>query len=278
MKYIVIFTLVVLLFIYFIFYPRKRFPLTLDYPPERDVSDLIKTAVIPLNIFQTWNSKSLPYHMDATVRQLKTDNPEFTHRLFDDDECRTFIRQFFPTSVLDAYDALVPGAYKADLWRNCVLYIHGGIYLDIKYKCSPGFKLIELTQQEYFVRDRSIDHSNGKHGIYNALMVCKPKNKILHQCIYAIVDNVKNQYYGENPLYPTGPLLMSVFFGKKEIQDLELSFTGDSIISNPTNISLLVIYPEYRQEQSISSDKPYYNDAWNSKNIYKNKPPWGRIG
>ena len=31
----------------------------------------------------------------------------------------------------EAYDALIPGAFKADLFRYCVLFIYGGVYADI---------------------------------------------------------------------------------------------------------------------------------------------------
>ena len=57
-------------------------------------------------------------------------NPLFTHYVFSDNDRRLFIEQHFDTTVLHAYDSLIPGAYKADLWRYCVLYINGGIYLD----------------------------------------------------------------------------------------------------------------------------------------------------
>jgi len=33
--------------------------------------------------------------------------------------------------VKEAYDALIPGAFKADLFRYCVLFIYGGVYADI---------------------------------------------------------------------------------------------------------------------------------------------------
>jgi mannosyltransferase OCH1-like enzyme len=103
---------------------------------------------MPLKIFQTWYTKDLPPKMKKVVENIKTNNPKFEHYLFDDNDCRVFIKEKFPEEVLDAYDRLIPGAYKADLWRYCVLYIHGGIYMDIKFKCVNGFKLIELKQSD----------------------------------------------------------------------------------------------------------------------------------
>ena len=33
--------------------------------------------------------------------------------------------------VRQAYDSLIPGAFKADLFRYCVLLIYGGVYADV---------------------------------------------------------------------------------------------------------------------------------------------------
>ena len=100
---------------------------------------------IPLKIFQSWHTLNLPPKMNDNVQLLKLQNPEFTHYLYDDEMCREFIKENFEEDVLNAYDKLIPGSYKCDLWRYCILYKYGGIYLDIKYKCVNDFKLIFLA-------------------------------------------------------------------------------------------------------------------------------------
>ena len=127
-------------------------------------------TVIPLNIYQTWYTKNLNIDMANNIIKIKRNNPAFNYQLFDDDDCRNFIKNNFETNVLKTFDTLIPGAYKADLWRYCILYINGGIYLDIKYSQRNNFKFINLTEKEHLVMDA------GNNGIYNALMVCKPKN------------------------------------------------------------------------------------------------------
>ena len=51
---------------------------------------------IPLHIYQTWRTKDLPTHMRTCVDRLKSENPEFEHHLFTDEECHQFIRDHFP--------------------------------------------------------------------------------------------------------------------------------------------------------------------------------------
>jgi mannosyltransferase OCH1-like enzyme len=122
---------------------------------------------IPNNIFQTWHTKKLPLRMFQMIKKMIKSNPRFRYYLFDDNDCRNFIQKNFDTDVLHAYNNLIPGAYKADLWRYCILYKYGGIYIDIKYYPVNNFKLFNLLKKEHWVLD------NGGGGIYNALMVCK---------------------------------------------------------------------------------------------------------
>jgi len=226
-------------------------------------------SIIPLNIYQTWHTKDLPPLMKQNCEKLKCDNPEFKYYLYDDDDCREFIKNNFDKNLLNAYDSLIPGAYKADLWRYCVLYINGGVYLDIKYKCVNSFKLIYLTKKEHFVRDRP------EGCVLNGLIVTFPKNEILLKCINQIAENVKTKYYGNCCLHPTGPRLLGHFFSPDERNKLELYFNSndkEAILSSAfifyKDTRILDYYPEYRQEQlKNQKNKPYYI-WWNEKNIY----------
>ena len=152
-----------------------------------------KPKIIPQLITQVWHDKSnIPKSVKESIKKLKHDNPEFKHTLFDEKECREFIKNNYSKTILNTYDNIIPHAIKADLFRYCYLYKHGGIYLDCKYYCINNFKFIYLLDREYFCKD--IDTSFG--GIYNALIICKPKNKILLKTISKLVENVKNKYYG----------------------------------------------------------------------------------
>jgi len=235
-------------------------------------------SIIPLNIFQTWFSKDLPPHMNQCVELLKLQNPEFTHHLFDDTDCRKFIHEHFPQNVLKAYDKLIPGAYKADLWRYCVLYIHGGIYLDIKFRCVNGFKLIALTEEEHFVNDCGKAKNKNipkqqilQKGIFNALIVSLPNNPLLKKAIDIIVLNVEHRFYGSNSLSPTGPFLLKNIFTLQDRDKIQLTFYGYNKIPRGihwNNFKILDIYQNYRLEQKKYSKKKHYSVLWKNRNIY----------
>ena len=220
---------------------------------------------IPKNLYTHWHEE-LPPMMKKNYEWMKKENPEIKFHLYNEKKSRDFIKKHFDKEVVDAYDSLIPYAYKSDLWRYCILYVNGGIYLDIKYKCVNGFKLCYLTK-ETFVKDRP------DGCVYNALLVTKPKNKIMLKCIEQIVSNVKNRYYGPGALYPTGPGLLGSFFGKK-IEQLELSFIGFEKINKDLcgiiidDYFILTYYEGYRKEQSKYKNLKYYSDLWIERNIY----------
>ena len=57
---------------------------------------------------------------------------DYTLRFFDDDACTAYLAAHFHPDVLARYQRLAKGAHRADLWRYCVLYREGGLYLDVK--------------------------------------------------------------------------------------------------------------------------------------------------
>jgi mannosyltransferase OCH1-like enzyme len=245
-----------------IIFNKFKYLMTIPYP--------IKTyykAIIPLNIYQTWHTKNLPEKMKNVTEKIILNNPSFNYYLYDDNDCRNFIKDNFEISVLNAFDTLIPGAYKADLWRYCILYKNGGIYLDIKYEPVNGFKFINMTEKEHWV----LDHD--KNGIYNALMVCKPNNKILLKAIYNIVQNVKNKFYGNSALEPTGPLLLAKYFSLLDklkfdmYHDLYETISNRFIIFN--NYIIFKSYNSYLTEHNNNKKVEHYGILWHNRKIYK---------
>ena len=229
-------------------------------------------SIIPLHVYTCWHTKDLPPLMKENYDFLVNSNPKITFHLYDEKECGRFIRANFEESVFNSYNSLIPCAYKSDLWRYCVLYINGGIYMDIKYRCVNGFKFIALTEEEHFIRDRI------KNCIYNAVIVTLPQNEIMRKCIYQIVENVKNKFYGENPVFPTGPGLLGSYFKNEERDKLDMYFEIAEYEMNGLNVNnefivkndrvILKMYSGYRHEQANFKKKNHYSILWGEKNIY----------
>lgn len=235
-------------------------------------------SIIPLDVYTCWHTKDLPPLMKQNYEKLISYNPKMNFHLYDENECREFIKTHFDIDVLEAYDRLIPCSYKSDLWRYCVLFINGGIYMDIKFGCVNNFRLITLTEKEQFVRD--IDPPEGPPGgTLTGLIVCKPRNLILYNCIRQIVNNVQNKFYGINSLYPTGPGLLGFFFSKNEKTQMEMYFEKTfvngkdnfyiSYNNGETDIIILKFYDGYREEQRQYQKNPHYGTLWDQRKIYK---------
>jgi len=224
---------------------------------------------IPLNIFQCWHSDDLPVSVRNSIDNIKRNNPEFTHHLYNDTMCRDFIKSNFEEDVLYAYDSLIPYAYRFDLWRYCILYKFGGIYLDVKYQSINDFKFIYLAREEHFCQDLK----ESGLGIYNAILICKPNNEILLQCIRKVVDNVQNEFYGENGLHISGPLMIKPMIS----HDLKL-FHIYKFVDNVMlyyicygTFPILQINLNYRKEQKESGE--FWYDNYANKTVYAKKYP-----
>ena len=228
--------------------------------------------IIPLKIFQTWYTKKLPFKMAKTVNEIKDNNKEFEYFLFDDNDCYNFIKDNFSNDVLQAYETLIPSAFKADLWRYCILYFYGGIYLDIKFKPVNNFKFIEMINEEYFVKD--IESSN--NGIYNGLIISKQRNEKLLNCIHKIVLHTKINYYGSTCWDVTGPTLLYLFFTQLERNLIKLKLNINknkikSVINIKNNKTILLEYESYRDEQKRTNPNQHYGILWKNRKIYKKK-------
>jgi len=221
--------------------------------------------------------------MKINLNKLIDDNPEFNINFYDIKDCQNFINKYFGDKVLETYNSLIPYAYKSDLARLCILYIQGGIYLDIKYTCVNNFKFIYLTDKEYFVLSRIYKTNNieklfknNDYGIYNGLIIVKPYNKFIIKCIKKIISNVKNKYYGYKELYPTGPgLLGNIYF--KYFKILKLlkiklfhiyDYNEKKFFITYKKLPILKYYSNYYDEQLLSSDIPNYDLLFKMKNIY----------
>ena len=235
---------------------------------------------IPRVIYQTWHSKSLPPKMAACVDRLKKANPTFEHRLYDDAECRQFIKDHYDADVLEAYDTLLPGAFKADLWRYCILYDKGGLYVDIKFQCEPGFSFDDVLSKRENLYIREYNHQGTglySHILYTGVIATKPKNPVFQKCIRQIVENCKNRYYGPEHTAPTGPYLFASKSDPEEIETAEYAYYEENGVGFIRHIDkktvILSHYPEYRAEQKKDNRSPYWKEAWINREMYRDLSP-----
>ena len=218
--------------------------------------------------------------MANNVLLLQKMNPEFDIYLYDDQDRIEFIKNNFDQDVLDAYNSLIPGSFRADLWRYCVIYKYGGVYIDIKY--HTYIPLIELIKESEFTfvntnSNHCKDSYDGKE-IQATFYISSPNNKIFIDSINEIVNKIKNKDYGQNRIDITGPCVLTrninKIHGESFRKNVSLYYkyrpTNNvvSIYKKKSNILVASSYIEYRKDQ-----KNYFknNKIDDYRYAYKNK-------
>jgi hypothetical protein len=161
---------------------------------------------------------SVTKNMYRTIYDNLNMNPCFDYYLFDDIDCAKFIKENFDSKVLCAFNNLVPGAYKADLWRYCVIYKFGGVYLDIKFKVKLDLKSYIEKYDQMLVTDKPGDKN--EDDIYQGIIILNKNHSFLMDAINKVVENVKNNFYGNGSLHPTGPKLFGEIIKRANLQSL----------------------------------------------------------
>lgn len=160
--------------------------------------------IIPLVLYKTgpFAPDKIPLniqdHIDISCRMLGA-----KLYYFDDHACRRHIEIHFDSAVLKAYDSLIPTAFKADLWRFCILYTNGGIYSDISQKVLVPFDVNKNRADMILTKDRNVcDNSNN---IQISFMACVPRIPILKYIIDHITQDILRKHMGRCSLDITGP-------------------------------------------------------------------------
>ena len=234
---------------------------------------------IPKIIYKTGPMKSneLPKDLLKIFNDTIELNPDYKIQYFDDDMSRNFIKDNFSKHILDAYDSLIPGAYKADLFRYCILYKNGGVYSDLTQQFYIPFSRIINNCYDRLVLVKDIEkiNINFKIPIQINFMATTPKQKIFKLAIDKIVFNVKNKYYGLNSLEPTGPSLFRKCFDQiKPKYRMEIVFKRTSSKINGTggyifNTNELVYTNKALIHEKYIKSNVHYGNLWHSRKIYK---------
>ena len=159
---------------------------------------------VPRVIYQSYDTCHVSQSLARAVSSIIDSNPSYEYRFFDVVACAHMIRSHFDARVADAYDMLVPGSYKCDLWRICVLYLYGGVYADMRY--HPLVPLDEMIGADTNLL--LVDEQMQRLYVHGCFLAATPRQPIFARAIRALVRNVELRRYGRDPLDVTGPGLL----------------------------------------------------------------------
>lgn len=219
--------------------------------------------------------------LDLNIQSFKTCYPSAEYTLYNNRTVCKIIANNFDKDVLDAYNQLVPYAYKADLARYCILYLKGGVYSDISHLHINPMNIEENTELVFF---RDIAFIHPAFAVSNAVIYADPGQEDLYNIIYRIVENCNARFHGHHPLDPTGPYLLGKYLAKLDSHK-NIVF-GDStaiVVGENPNASqkhIIKFMPDgnlitFRNKRINSSIDEFiqggnsYGDLWAERKVYR---------
>lgn len=157
-----------------------------------------KSAKIPYILFKT-GPYDLPTNELENIFMVNKSNLNVKKVLYyNNEECYDFMKKL-PNHIFQAYESLIPAAYKADLWRYCILYKYGGIYGDMTQKFLKYYNVNEENVDMVLVKDIK------PYAIQISFMATIPNNKFYKYLIEQVSIDILNKRKGKNSLDITGP-------------------------------------------------------------------------
>jgi mannosyltransferase OCH1-like enzyme len=154
--------------------------------------------MIPKRIYQTWKTKDLPRGIGIAIKQMMSLNPGYTHYLYDDKEIDEFMHDHYSGKVYNAFRQLAIGAARADLWRYCILYKYGGIYLDIDAGITKSLDGLIRPDDDAVITREQVE------GLFNQwILIFSKGHRLLKAVIDECVENIESRS-SNNILHLTG--------------------------------------------------------------------------
>ncbi|HTJ62924.1 MAG TPA: PIG-L family deacetylase [Alphaproteobacteria bacterium] len=264
---------------------RRPYEVFLDLPHQESPWQIIRSIHQILLVDGYTLPARLPHFVTNNAAELQALYPAATYRLWDGHALRTMIAEHFEPEVLAAFDLMRPYAFKADLGRYCLLYIFGGLCVDLAVrpidtiKPPPGVGLASFKDGDMAVSSWT--------AAVNGIIWTVPGRREFRIAIDYIVENCAQRYYGANPLYPTGPVLFgralaAALAEKRQRDDADDQWIGlwRSVTPGKVRQNVVYIAPDCSlvglYAKTVGGDQAHlgtsgtnnYNHFWHSRSVY----------
>lgn len=165
--------------------------------------------MIPKIIHQIWiqGKESIPEHLKNEHIDCQKINNNFIHKFWGDQEIKQLLLYHFDQEIYDIYNETKIMAQKSDIARYAILYVYGGIYLDMDMKCRKNLESL-LGNYLFFTKDSGISnvyygkrYLNGIIGVYPRCVVMSNMLKHIKKCSRNNKMNNVTESTGTNAFY-----------------------------------------------------------------------------
>jgi mannosyltransferase OCH1-like enzyme len=173
--------------------------------------------------FQGWDK--LPDKYSKNIESLRTLNPEWKHKTWDEEALRTECEKFSP-EALSKFDEFTHMIHKIDFGRYVVLHNYGGISIDCDAECIRPLDKIPGISTESLIISKWSRRSDFESWLCHrglcskdmvmfncATIACLPQHPIMKHFIEFLIEN---KSWDPEPCFnteiQTGPTITSIFF------------------------------------------------------------------
>ena len=160
-----------------------------------------RTIIVPRILHSVGREKETFIETAASLS-----NPTFRRNRHDDISGAEYVLEKCGVQIAAAYRCLIPGSYRADLFRFCALFAEGGVYVD-----EDIVPLVPLEDIVSMCDVATLGHdfpSSGRPAKQMKILAATPFAPIMRCALDSIVSNVRGRVYPRSALEITGPLLL----------------------------------------------------------------------
>jgi len=200
---------------------------------------------------------------------------------FSDKDAEQFIIHNYKMPVYDLYKKLIPGTYKADLFRALYILKNGGLYFNLKMILLDPNELNNIIDKNETIFVSDIP-TNGHSGTYNAfLWSLNPPNRYYKSYISRMLYNIYTENYGNNLLSITGPQLLSLCENSTKILSNFITHSDnwkESVIYSKTTSHAIIknSFPNYYNENNYIS-KDHYSLLYANKQVFNKYSCYNKV-
>ena len=238
----------------------------------------------------------LPDYIQFCQEQIKKLYPKEEYHLYSGKEIESIIQNNFSKEILTTYHSLKPYAYRADLARYCLLYLYGGLYIDLSLLFLNS---LDLQDKNFFAFRDLPEFSDPWWAVNNAMIYSKPKSNIIKTAIDLMVYHCKINFYGTSAIDVGGPTVLGkaimrsqenfhqVFTNGQvnDINSIDLNIEKETLTSFGYDLNKLTGFVLDEDKKIIALRKPSkggdiqslglegtnnYVNMWSNKSVYDN--------
>jgi len=144
---------------------------------------------IPAIVYGSYDSNSkITNKLISNINNTVSNNEEFEYYYINQDDARLYISENFEPKLLTVYDSLSL-IDKNNLWKYCILYKNGGIYMDINLGLKD--KLINLISPmlKSLPENNNVIFTKNNNSIAHKLIIAPPGLPIFKELIDSFINN-----------------------------------------------------------------------------------------